>query len=75
MRYFILLSALILAACGPTKKNYDASAKCQQMGHTAGTEEFEQCVRDEESTAMLEQQRREFERMKQDEQDWKNRRY
>lgn len=75
-RYFLLCGVLALAACGSTpKKDYDAIARCQEMGMKPGTAPYDQCVKDEEAANRLKQQRQEFDKMKQDERDWKLRRY
>ncbi|MDX2112204.1 MAG: hypothetical protein SFW63_00505 [Alphaproteobacteria bacterium] len=66
---------LLLAGCEAPRKDYEASARCHELGHQVGTPAFEECVRNERAERMMRQQREEFERMKQDERDWKMRRY
>ncbi|MCE2926412.1 MAG: hypothetical protein LW823_02020 [Rickettsiales bacterium] len=67
--------ASLLAACAEPKKDYEASSRCQDLGLKPGSESFDSCVSEEKAARMLRQQREEFERMKQDERDWKMRRY
>ena len=74
MSRFILIPMLILAACTP-EPDRASIAKCQGMGHASGTAEYDSCVREETGAKLMEQQRREYELMKQNEQDWKLRRY
>ena len=74
----ILMAAVALcalSACGEPKKDYVAASRCQSLGLKAGTPEYDQCVKDETAAGMLKQQREEYERMKQEERDWKLRRY
>ena len=78
MKTFMIagLLCLPLAACaGDGKKDYVASAHCYDMGYKAGTDAYDQCIKEEKSSRMLKEQRQEFERMKQDQEDWKQRRY
>ena len=76
MRPFILLACLIVTACANNgKKDYDASARCYERGYKAGTDAYDQCVKDERASRMLEEQRQEFDRMRQDQEDWKQRRF
>lgn len=67
--------AIALFACDAPRKDYESSAKCHDLGYKPGTPEFEDCVRNERAERMMRQQREEFERLKQDERDWKMRRY
>jgi hypothetical protein len=69
MRFLIL--ALVLASCTDSGKDYAASAKCQGMGHKPGTAEYDKCVNDEKTAQAMQQQREEFERMRQYQQDQK----
>ncbi|MFW0777044.1 MAG: hypothetical protein ACN2B6_04930 [Rickettsiales bacterium] len=72
----VLAPLLLLAACdSKPRKDYAAIARCQDFGHSPGTAAYDQCVEDEQAANRLRQQRAEFERMKQDERDWKLRRY
>ncbi len=76
MRYGLIMIALCaLTACSNGEKDYAASAKCQGQGHQPGTEAFDSCVREETAARLMEEQRREYEMMKQNEHDWKTRRY
>lgn len=77
MKHAAILIALaaLLAGCTDTKKDYDASANCQASGLKPGTPEYDKCVKDEKTVRLMEQQRREYEQMKQEQEDWKLRRY
>ncbi len=77
MKYYMALAALLaLAACEPSgKRDYDASARCQALGHKPGTQAYDVCVSEEIAARMLEEQRREYEQRKQMEEDWKLRRH
>ena len=66
---------LALCACAKESPNYDASATCQDRGMKPGTAEYDQCVKDEKAAAMMEQQRKDYEDMKQQQQDWNMRRF
>lgn len=71
-----LVPLMLFAACdSKPRKDYAAIARCQDFGHKPGTASYDQCVEDEHASNMLKQQREEFERMKQNERDWKLRRY
>jgi hypothetical protein len=71
----IAAALLSLTACGPEAKDYEASANCQNMGKKPGTAEYDKCLREEKSVKMMEQQRRDFEQMQQQQLDDKMRRY
>jgi hypothetical protein len=73
MRALLILLPL-LAACA-VEPDRAAIAKCQGMGNAPGTAEYDTCVREESAARVMEQQRREYDQMKQNEQDWKLRRY
>lgn len=73
MRGLLILLPL-LAACA-VEPDRASIAKCQDMGHAPGTAEYDTCVREETGAKLMEQQRREYEQMKQNERDWKMRRY
>ncbi len=79
IRYGWMMGAalLALAACsgGPAKKDYELAARCQQSGYQPGTPDYDRCIDEERSRRLMQQQREEFQRMKQDERDWKLRRY
>jgi hypothetical protein len=75
MRISLIATLFLLAACADNKTDYDASARCQAQGQKPGTAGYEQCVREERSQRMMEQQRREYEQMKQQDRDFKMRRY
>lgn len=70
-----LLPLLLLAACAPESKDYDASAKCQGQGFRPGTSAYDRCIKDEQGARLLEQQRREMEEMQRQRQDEKMWRY
>ncbi len=74
---FSTLAALVLitAGCADNKPDYDGMAKCEGLGYKPGTAEYDKCVREEKSVKMMEEQRREFEKMKQDDRDRKLRGY
>ncbi len=74
MRIPFLMMLPLLAACA-VQPDRAAIAKCQSMGEQPGTESYDTCVREESAARIMEQQRREYEQMKQNEQDWKMRRY
>lgn len=65
----------LLSACAEPKKDYESAARCQDLGMQPGTAAYDQCIKEEKAARMLREQRREFEQMKQDERDWKMRRY
>lgn len=67
----LILAAL--AACADNKKDYDAMARCEGLGYQPGTVELDKCVREEQAIRLMEQQRNDFERQKQEERDWKMR--
>lgn len=71
MKYASVLAMLLIAACNPGKKDYQLEAHCQGLGLKPGTAEYDKCISEKKTQRMLEQQREEFERMKQDERDWK----
>lgn len=67
---------ILLAGCATSHpKNYEDAAHCQALGNSSGTKEYDDCMDGERKARMLEQQRREFDQMKQDERDYRNRRY
>lgn len=66
-----LAGCALLCACAPGGKDYDAAARCQALGHAPGTEAYDTCVYEEKMQKMMQQQRQEYEKMKQDELDWK----
>ncbi len=70
----IIALGLLICACAP-EPDRATIAKCETMGYTAGTKDYATCVREENAAKLMEQQRREYEQMKQYEQDWKTRRY
>ncbi len=66
----VLLSSiclLALAACADDGRDYDASKQCVSRGFQPGTPAYESCVREERTTRLMEQNRREFEQRQQDE--------
>ncbi len=69
------LAALTLSGCADEKKDYDSAARCQGLGYKSGTAEYDKCVKDEKTIRLMEEQRKEYERMKQQDMDWKMRRY
>lgn len=73
----LLAGIAMLSACdsGSQKTDYDASARCQSMGYQPGTAEYDRCVEDEKLNRMMQQQRQDYERMKQQEMDQKLWRY
>jgi hypothetical protein len=71
----MLIALLALSACAPTQKDYDAQARCESMGQKPGTAAFDRCVTEEHTSTLMEQQRQDYERMKQEQEDWKMRRY
>lgn len=74
-KQWILCSLLfLLAACQPPAKDYESTARCQELGYKPGTVEYDNCVKEERASRLLQKQRREFDQMKQDERDWKMRR-
>jgi hypothetical protein len=76
MKVATLLACLALAACsGTAKKDYDTQARCQDLGNKPGTTSYDQCVKDEKAAKMLKEQREEFERMRQERDDQRLRRY
>jgi hypothetical protein len=78
MRYTWMMAAmavLALSGCAEDKKDYQAAAHCQGLGHKPGTPEYNKCVSEERSVRMMEEQRKEYERMKQEDMDRKMRRY
>lgn len=76
MKRLCVVLCIVLAACaGEKKKDYTASAHCHELGHVVGTEGYDQCMKDEKSSRMLKEQREEFDRMQQDREDWKQRKY
>lgn len=75
MRIFTaIVLGLLVNACTP-EPDRATIAKCETMGHTAGTKDYQTCVREENAAKLMEQQRREYEMMKQNERDWKMRNY
>lgn len=75
-RYLMTALALLaLSACADDRKDYDASAKCQALGYKPGTAEYDKCIKEEKTIKLMDQQRREFEDMKQQQEDWRQRRY
>lgn len=75
MKKLFPVALIFLVACGAPQKDYDAMRACQERGEKPGTAGYEQCIKDEKAEKLLKQQQREFEQMKQDERDWKLRRY
>ena len=76
-RLWTIAAFVVLAACssGPAKKDYELAARCQQSGYQPGTADYDRCIDEERSRRLMQQQRDEFQRMKQDERDWKLRPY
>lgn len=67
---------LLMGACAQNApKDYDASARCQEMGNAPGTTGYTQCMKNARMEKLMQQQRQEFEQFKQQEQDDKMRRY
>lgn len=65
-----------LSACADQGGSDGVSARhCSGLGFKPGTKEYERCLRDERTSRLMEEQRQDFERMKQEQQDWKLRRY
>ena len=75
MRLSLIAALLLLAACTDNKMDYEASAKCQSLGHKPGTAAYDECVSEVRSERLLQQQRREYEQMKQYDRDYKTRGY
>lgn len=78
MRYsfLMLVSVCALAACAQgQKRDYKATAACSSLGHQPGTKAYDDCVAEETASNRMEEQKREFEQRKQEEMDWKLRRY
>lgn len=73
--YCLLMLVLCASACSETSKDYDSVAHCQALGAKPGTAEYDRCLKDEKINKMLEQQRKEFDQMKQDDLDRKLRSY
>lgn len=70
MRYLAIATLLLIAACGPLPKDYDAMAKCGAMGYKTGTVEYDACVKDETQANSLKRFEQENERrQEQDRQD------
>jgi hypothetical protein len=67
----IVLSFVVLTACGGEGRDYQSSARCKERGMTAGTPEFERCVDEEAQARMMEEQRRDYEQRKQQDEDWR----
>lgn len=61
---------ILLSACGGDGKDYEASAKCQDMGKQPGTEAYDDCVKEERALRLYKQQqelqRRQDERRQQE---------
>lgn len=76
MQRFALFALLLsLSACAAdNKRDYESSRRCHDRGITAESPDFEQCVKEERSLRMMEQQRREFEERKQMDEYYRNRR-
>jgi len=75
MIMMVLPSLLLLTACGEPKKDYDAIARCADLGLKPGTAPYDDCISNERAAKMLKLQREEFERSRQEQNDWKMRRY
>lgn len=58
----ICLSVIALTSCGPLPKDYDAIAKCGNMGFKIGTPAYDECVEQETRSNLLERRRKEIER-------------
>jgi len=71
---FMLYAFVILSACATPKKDYESIARCQELGYKPGTSLYDQCLKEEKASRLLQEQRREFDQRKQDERDWKIRR-
>lgn len=72
----LCLGFLLLGACANDgRKDYDSMRYCHSAGYQAGTAEYDQCVKEERSRRMLEQQRAEYERQKQIDRDNRARRF
>jgi hypothetical protein len=74
MKYAGLVLVFLLLACADGAKDYDAALVCSRMGLKAGTAEYDECMREESTRAMMQNQREEFEQQKQFDRDWKLRR-
>jgi hypothetical protein len=75
-KYLLAISAVLaLAGCADPKPDRVASAQCQDMGLAPGTAGYDRCVTEQRNKRLMEEQRREYEQMKQYDQDWKMRRY
>jgi len=70
-----VLPLLLLAGCGPEQKDYTASAKCQDLGLKPGTSEYDKCYAEQKNIHLMEEQRKEFDQMKQQDMDWNMRQY
>lgn len=66
-----LLLAFALPGCADNTKDYDAQARCQALSLKPGTEQYNNCIREEKMQKMLRQQREEYEKSKQEDLDWK----
>ena len=65
----------MLAACGPEPKDYSAAEKCRTSGLVQGTPEYAECYEKMKAERLMDEQRQEFEQMKQYDRDWRMRRY
>jgi hypothetical protein len=71
----ITITSFLVGACAPPKKDYQASARCLDLGIKPGSAAFDECVSNEKAARLLSEQRESFEQMRQDERDWKMRRF
>lgn len=82
MKKFVLMAVVCLAAsaCGGTNTNdavtKSAAAQCRGMGLKAEDKGYEDCVTEQRNKQLIEQQRKEYDQMKQYDRDWQlHRRY
>lgn len=75
MHKIIIIAALALTACAEPKPDYAAQGRCQELGHAPGTAAYDDCLKEQRTQRMMEQQRQEFEDMKRYREEWRMRRY
>jgi hypothetical protein len=71
MKKFLCVSiVLLLSACAGGGKDYEASARCQELGKQPGTKDYENCLKEEQALRLYKQQqeleRRQDERRQQE---------
>ena len=71
----LLLCTFILACSGTPHKDYDAIARCGDLGYKSGDAGFDNCVNNEIAAARLARQREEFDQMREAEKDRALRRF